>query len=366
MDLTIPTDVLALKKSDGSIKYFGRSEIIPKGAAKFQQLVDLLSNNYTAIAKTAQKDALWQGLADDVKKFNQYFMESDAPMREYQIDILTDAILPYIDAMVSRFHFDKQRFIQISHIFESVRQSENRHPIVLLNAIDPIVGELKSSSYLFKSTLLVSLERAVLKQWRPILSDYQATLQNMAGKLLFLGVVGVIGWQIAMMYPMYRIMLTLFRIVEEWEKAKRISPNNIFGLVKSCAIMFAITNIVQIISIYSSFGYACLLAGVAAGVTSSNDELTKLAIPMIASHITHIDYALSKISSTDSFSLTSIMNMSKTMHHDRMESEAVPNACATDDRVEELPSDPTSDTGVRQRKHDASTSSRNSGAAASN
>ena len=82
-----------------------------------------------------------------------------------QLDILTDAIIPYMKKMSSRLLLDKQRFSQIQALNNLVKDDldiPRVHPSQLLEELDKIIEEIKATEgVLWGSELAVKLQVAV-------------------------------------------------------------------------------------------------------------------------------------------------------------------------------------------------------------
>jgi hypothetical protein len=140
---------------------------------------------------------------------------------------------------------------------------------------------------------------ATEKQWQPIVADNRRLLQDYGGKLLVLGLVGVVGWPVAFLYPLYKLSITLLAIVQEWERKKTLSRQSLFELIKTIAMLVAATQVLSILAVYASLGNTCLILGAAALVVSSNASLVKKAAPVLAPHLAQIDKLMTAVGNVD-------------------------------------------------------------------
>ena len=92
-----------------------------------------------------------------------------------------------------RLSLDVKRFQQIHAaryaICEIPNFPGNEHPSHALLALDEVVADIRrnSTSYLWPSTFLTSLEAAVKKQWDPILLSHSRLLQSVSSHLIVIG-----------------------------------------------------------------------------------------------------------------------------------------------------------------------------------
>eukprot|EP01032_Pedospumella_encystans_P016488 gene16488-18815_t len=180
-------------------------------------------------------------------------------------------------------------------------RSNTEHPAILLQEIDHVVAELRSGSRfnLWKSELLTALDVATTNQWQPIIADTRVALQDIGGKLLVLGLVGVVGWPVAFLYPMLKLSSSLMRIVNEYERTKRLTNQSIFDLAKTLVMLVASIQLLSILSAYTTMGYSCLLMSAVALTISSNNQSLKFAAPILAPHMEQMDQLISTASSVD-------------------------------------------------------------------
>lgn len=288
---------------NGVVKYFGRATVVTKSEPEFvaaaQKLVAIKSA-INAIA-SSNKDKFWQGLNDDVSMLANYAFDPDRQLFRYQFELLQDGILPYLGSLKGRIHVDNKRFKQIRAICNAIVNHGTEHPAVLLHEMDAVLLEIRRESglNLWKSELQAALQNATDKQWQPIIADNRAVLQNFGGKLMMLGLIGVVGWPVALLYPLYKLVLTLLQITKEWERTKRLTKQSVFELVKTVAMLWAAQQVLAILGTYVALGHTCLLLGAGALMVSSNHQSIKFAAPILAPHLVQIDFILSEVSRLD-------------------------------------------------------------------
>jgi len=111
-------------------------------------------------------------------------------------------------------------------------------------------------------------------------------------KLLVVGVVASVAWPLAFLYPIYKLSLSLLQLLHGWEHNKRLNPQSLFELAQMLVMLYAVSRLVAILSIYSSVGYSsCLLGAVLLGV-SINPSLIKQGCAVLAPYMVQVDRAL--------------------------------------------------------------------------
>ena len=165
-----------------------------------------------------------------------------------------------------------------------------------------------------------------------------------------------IGRPILMLYPLYLAANDILNIASEFEVKKTVSLSSVVQLGRLFVMSMAILQISNILTMYSGVGYTCLAAGFLALFISSNDELTKHFVPILAPHIAHAGTFFAKLSHLEQMALstlslstanaaavaaTATATASRTSEQSSSVAEARrPSPSVTDPRVEELPDDP--------------------------
>jgi len=115
-------------------------------------------------------------------------------LRRFQLDLIREAVIPYIEKIMEpRLSLDVKRFQQIHAVRYAICDIPylpgNDHPSHSLLAVDEIIEDVRrsSSSYLWPSNFLTTLEAAAKKQWDPILLSHSRLLQSVASYLLVMG-----------------------------------------------------------------------------------------------------------------------------------------------------------------------------------
>lgn len=335
---------VAVAPSQATVKFFGRSCDVSHKEPVYVQAMGQLVAVTNELKGIAHKDDSWNSLSMEMSHLSNHFMNPDSNIKRFQLELATEGLLPYLKKLNGRLHFDKKRFHQINTIIHAITSTDNSHPALTLQSLDEVILDLKrNKTYLFKSELLTLLETATEKQWQPIIVDNRNILQNVGGKFLIVGLVGVVGWPLAFMYPLYRVALNMARIASEYEQNKRITMESGIEVAKTLAIIFAATQLLSILSVYAALGHFCLACGVLAIAISANRAWIKQLAPVMAPHVVQLDQVLTLIGSIDHSKLTNLM-MNKAQvaagssGSDGGFSTTSNNEFVTSSRVEELPS----------------------------
>ena len=133
-------------------------------------------------------DSLRLILSETNTKLIQAQESCSCRLQIFRLEILNDALLPYIDSMKSRMVLDKNRFNQIRKLLTIISPEEeisNQHISLSLRDIDKLIREINGSGGWFKSEFGSLLERASDKQWGPIVNGIRNTLFSIGGLLIF-------------------------------------------------------------------------------------------------------------------------------------------------------------------------------------
>jgi hypothetical protein len=95
------------------VPFYGRYSIILKNDKKCEAAAKSITISCQEIAKVAAKDPSWKCLQESLFSLQSSLLDPERTLREYHLDLLQEAILPYIRDMVSRIHFSKSRFHQL-------------------------------------------------------------------------------------------------------------------------------------------------------------------------------------------------------------------------------------------------------------
>jgi len=304
-----------------------------------------VTNSIASVSKSS-KNSQWERLEKDVSDLGNFLVDERTTLYRHQVELVSDGLLQYLGSLKGRIHVDNNRFQQISVIIRAIMRTSTDHPAILLQEIDQVVLEVRRGSAfnLWKSELLTALDTATANQWQPIIADTRVALQDIGGKLLVLGLVGAIGWPVAFLYPMFKLSSSLMRIVNEYERTKRLTPQSLFDLAKTVVMLVASIQLLSILSAYTAMGYSCLLMSAVALAVSSNNQSIKFAAPILAPHMEQMDRLISSASSIDLSNIINRGNQFLSQHnpvHPVHDTNGNAGAIYTSDRVEELPAAPT-------------------------
>jgi hypothetical protein len=135
-------------------------------------------------------------------------------------------------------------------------------------------------------------------------------LQNLGGKCFTLGLIGVLGWPMAVLYPLYRLTVTLLQIATEYERSQRLTAQSLFDLGRTAALLFAALQVLKILAIYAAVGQTSLLLGTAALLASVSPTVLKVLAPIVAPHVAQLDSLVSQVQTFDLRRVASLASMS--------------------------------------------------------
>ena len=181
------------------IPYYGR-------CVSLSVVDDIVQTTSKTLKDFAEKidnrsDQNWQSLKGQltavVDKLND---EANISCRSrFRLELLNDAVIPYLTKMKSRLSLEKSRFSQMERLIyllsanTSFSPTQDAHPSVTLQEIDKMIWDVNSTGGWFKSEMASLLEASVDRQWRPMVSEMRNALWNMGGALATAGFVEVVG-----------------------------------------------------------------------------------------------------------------------------------------------------------------------------
>lgn len=348
----------AIRNSSGEnqeniVPYFGRNGIVAPTDVAYLKAVESLIDVSTSIAKIApsKSNHLWATLSEELGKFSQGFLDPDVPKKRYQLDLLVETVIPYLQEAKSQLHTQPSRFNQIQSLLRVLSESDvsqgtrehASHPCHSLKKIETIIVSINREGGLWKSKLSKALEDGVSKQWAPIIADHQQALLSIGGKLCILGLVEAVGRPIIMLYPLFIISKELLKISSEIDVKKKVSMNSMMQIIKMAVMLFCVVQLLGILSMYTGLGYTCFGLGCGALLVSSNDELTKSSVPVMAPHMVSISLFLDQLYKLESAAVSALSRLgsgsgSHTSTHVTENENIRVIPAPTSSRVTELPS----------------------------
>lgn len=296
------------RNQEGIVPYYGRNCLIVPTDVAYQKAVDSFIDVSTSIANISitKNHHLWTSLSEELGKFSQIFLDPDTPLMRYQLEILVDSIIPYLQDVKTQIHTQPTRFTQIQDLLKILSMNDvspmtpgtgerSIHPCHTLLRIESVIVIINRERGFFKSKLSTALESGVRKQWAPIISDHQQALMSIGGKLCILGLVEAVGRPIIMLYPLFVLTKEALKISTEIETKKKISLQSIIQIGKMLVMLFAVSQLLGILSMYRGLGYTCLALGSAAVFVGCNHELTKSSVPVLAPHMVSVSLFLEQL-----------------------------------------------------------------------
>ena len=162
------------------VPFYGRNTAITQDHPLFQKALRSLVELRTSLNKITvsnKGENQWKHLSNSLDEFTTVFVNPQCPPKRYQVDVLLEAVIPYLQEIQSRIHTDVTRFHQLQQIL-SILTNSNSHLSVptehtsydTLLRIDNVIVDIDRQGGLniWKSSLSTRLSSAVKKQWDPI------------------------------------------------------------------------------------------------------------------------------------------------------------------------------------------------------
>ena len=352
--------VSAVKRSNQEdiVPYFGRDGVVVTSDTIYQLAAESLIEASTSIATTAlsKKLPMWTSLSEELARFCKGFLDPEVPIKRYQLDLLVEALIPYLQDRKNQLHTTASRFSQIETLLRILSGSDSshvspgsaeisNHPYHSLIKIERLIVDINREGGMWKSKLSTALQQGVKKQWEPIIGDHQRALSSIGGKLCMLGLVEAVGRPIVMLYPLFLVAQEALKIASEIEVKKNISVRSIMQIAKMLVMLLGVGQLSGILSMYTGLGYTCLALGCVALFISSNDELTKSAVPVLAPHMVNINLFMDRLYQLESLAVSAFSRLNSSSSNSATtsfpSSSSVGNSrgMPTDSRVEELPAE---------------------------
>jgi hypothetical protein len=110
--------VLRGSNHDHIVSYRGRDGVVIASEPLYSKTVSSLLDVTGSISKIAssKNDPLWTNLSEELITFTHGFLDVQTPIRRFQLDLLIEAVLPYLQDIQARIHTDKLRFSQVNSL----------------------------------------------------------------------------------------------------------------------------------------------------------------------------------------------------------------------------------------------------------
>lgn len=293
------------------VKYYGKCDIVVKETVRVDSTIQKLVTISGQISKMSKSDKEWNELQTEVESLTHQIVSGAFPLERYRLDIIDDVVLPYLEEMRGRLHFDRARFDQmkrliavLTHNFTDISPSNTTtvdvyipriHPANILFEVDKIAADINSKSTLWQSKLSKLLTTATRKQWQPIIMDTQVSLRTLGGNLLALGMVEVVGKPVMMLYPIYIVSVEALKLAKEFETSQHVTAQSILKILKIMIFILVGYQLMTILAMYTGLGYTCLAIGGASQIIAQSEELSKQAAPVLAPHLANIDLMFNQL-----------------------------------------------------------------------
>lgn len=285
--------------SDSLVKFHGNALCVSHDDSSYKVAIQELIKIATELKKTNSSNN-WESTQNGLRDLVQRVADPNSQIQRYQVDLLNEVLIPYLKKQKGRYYTDAARVRQMNEIVYALSLSQQQHPAICLNILERVKTEIsQNQSYLWKSELLTVLETAVAKQWLPIVNDTRQFLIGVSGKLFVIGMVGVVGWPMALLSPMVYSAQKLLKAMEEWERRKQLSNETILECVKILVMVIVLMQLLSVLQVYAGMGRLCVALSVAGYLVAQSDDLVKSVAPVLAPHALVIDQVFTSLSQGD-------------------------------------------------------------------
>ena len=96
------------------LRYYGRNEIIPFNDKSVSPVIEKIVSLSEDVVNICKRNPEWQSVKEDLELLAHKLMDEKVPMEKYRLEVISEAVLPYIEEMKARIlNVDKSRFMQV-------------------------------------------------------------------------------------------------------------------------------------------------------------------------------------------------------------------------------------------------------------
>jgi len=278
----------------------------------------------------------WKALQESVNSIANHIAGGEYRVDLYKLNLLRNAVIPYIRKLKSRLILNKARFSQIQTLLNLLSCDVNNghsigddHPAVTLLMIDDIVASIVREGGWWKSEFASQLQVAVDYEWRPILDDNRRALQSIGSKLAAVGLIEIVR-PVLLVWPIWMIVTEVLTIVRSVNEKRGLHPDSIIQLCKSAVLLVVVYILIMLVGMMPGLGYSSMLLGAACLMVSSTPALLKHACPYIAPNLAQFQFAIHQLEKFETGTLGAFRTASTSSERLRQEQ----GLC--DIRVEEI------------------------------
>lgn len=99
-----------------SLRYYGRHEIVPFNDKSVTPIIEKIVSLSEDVVSISKRNPEWLSVKEDLELLAHKLMDEKVPMEKYRLEVISEAIIPYIEEMKARIHVDKSRFMQVKVI----------------------------------------------------------------------------------------------------------------------------------------------------------------------------------------------------------------------------------------------------------
>ena len=104
-------------------------------------------------------------------------------------------------------------------------------------------------------------------------------------------------WPLASSFILIRWLMPLQRILQDWERKRHFSPENVFELLQASVFLLAVGRLMEILQTNVAMGWSSAAAGVLLLGVSSSTETLKKVVPIVAPHAATMEQMMLTVAS---------------------------------------------------------------------
>lgn len=164
-------------------RYLGRSNYLLISDPVRERAIQQTMKATQAVELLTRNARDWTDIKNELLDTSVLLMDPEILLPQYKLELLSDALCPYLATMRSRISVSSSRLSQLQAIFQALDLHANRagtlnHPAAVLLDIEQIIRAINEESTWFKSDLATKLTTAASSQWVCILTPLRLFRQN--------------------------------------------------------------------------------------------------------------------------------------------------------------------------------------------
>lgn len=292
------------------VRYSGHCELISAN----ESLRKESSTRIQAQLKCLEsKDSQWAPITSTLRQVKD-ILENPDPISRYKVEILNNAVLPYIEKMQSRVVLKLSRFQQVEAVvrvlFRNVRRSlpHEAHISTALLEIDAVIMLIRQEHAFWRSEFETLLTTEMKNQWDAIVGDMRVLLGTIGSKLFFYGLVDAIARPMLLVVPLVYICMDVFKLLQRISDHQPLGPatasaqdkqeNKItirIRIAKAFLLLLLIQRMLGVLEAFRFVGITAVIAGLAFHTLTFSESNLKRYAPLVAPHLMKLDRIVTMI-----------------------------------------------------------------------